>query len=136
MSIAMLESAKSFIGCTTWPYALCHAALIKNIIPHSALPTDVSLFELWTGNKPSVSIICTFGCKATLAIPKKQHNKLSNCSTSSFHLGLAIGNNDVERIDGGNGMGEDIQVDERGDNVVMSGEIPVEPWQSGQQHQA
>src|SRR5258708_9608814 len=185
MSIVMLESTKSFIGCTTWPYALCQTALIKNVIPHSTLPTDVSLFELWTGNKPSVSIIHTFGCKATLAIPKKQCNKLSNCSISSFHLGLAIGkkafliydpdthwihelhnvhffegspdseqvtieipdlesqlhvvksngssgsDNDVERIDGGNGMGEDIQVDERGDDVVMSGETPVELQRSG-----
>jgi len=77
MSIVMLESAKSFIGCTAWLYALCHAALIKNVIPHSTLPTDVSPFELWMGNKPSVSIIHTFGCKATLAIPKKQHDKLS-----------------------------------------------------------
>src|SRR5258708_18557486 len=91
MTIAMLESVKSSIRCTAWPYALCHAALIKNIIPHSALPPDMSLFELWTGNKPSVSTICTFGCNATLAIPKKQRDKLGNRSISGLHLGLALG---------------------------------------------
>jgi len=76
MSITLLESIKSQIGCTTWPYALQHSALIKNVIPHSALPDGTSPYQLWMGNKPSVSTICTFGCKATLAIPKKQHNKL------------------------------------------------------------
>jgi len=91
MTIAMLESVKSSIRHTVWPNALCHAALIKNIIPHSALPPDVSPFELWMGNKPSVSTICTFGCNATLAIPEKQCNKLGNQSISGLHLGLALG---------------------------------------------
>src|SRR5258708_24786250 len=68
-----------------------HATLIKNIVPHSALPPDISLFKLWTGNKPSVSTIHTFGCKVTLTIPDKQCNKLANCSITGLHLGLAIG---------------------------------------------
>jgi hypothetical protein len=72
MVIAMLESIKSLIGCTAWPYALRHATLIKNVVPHSTLPDGVSPHELWTGNKPSVSTIRTFGCKATLAIPERQ----------------------------------------------------------------
>ncbi len=78
MSVALLESIKSQIGHTAWPYVLRHATLIKNIIPHSALPNGSSPYELWTGNKPSVSTICTFSCKATFFIPKKQHNKLSS----------------------------------------------------------
>ena len=91
MTIAMLESVKSSIRHTAWPYALRHAALIKNIIPHSTLPPDMSLFELWMGNKPSVSTIRTFGCNATLAIPEKQRDKLGNQSISGLHLGLALG---------------------------------------------
>ncbi len=91
MSIAMLESAKDFIGCTAWPYALHHSALIKNIIPHSALPPDISPFELWTGNKLSVSTVCTFGCKATLAIPEKHRDKLVSQLISGLHIGLALG---------------------------------------------
>src|SRR5260370_29814739 len=54
MSIALLESIKSIIGCTTWPYALRHAVLIKNIIPHSTLPDGISPYQLWMGNVPSV----------------------------------------------------------------------------------
>ncbi len=91
MTIAMLEGVKSSIGCTAWPHALQHAALIKNIVPHSTLPPDVSPFELWTGNKLSVSTIRTFGCKATLTIPDKQRDKLANRSITGLHLGLAIG---------------------------------------------
>jgi transposase InsO family protein len=91
MSIAMLEGVKSLVGHTTWPYALHHSALIKNIIPHSALPDGISPHELWTGNKPSMSTIHTFGCKASVAIPKRQHTKLEGRSTTGIHLGLAIG---------------------------------------------
>src|SRR5260370_22232183 len=91
MSIALLESIKSTIGHTAWPYAIHHATLIKNVVPHSALPNGTSLYQLWTGNKPSVSTICTFGCKATLAIPKKHHDKLSSCLITGIHLRLIIG---------------------------------------------
>src|SRR5260370_6099600 len=90
MSISLLESIKSQIGCTTWPYALQHAALIKNVVPHSSLPDGISPYKLWTGNKPSLSITRTFGCKATLAIPGKQCDKSSSHSITGIHLRLAI----------------------------------------------
>src|SRR5260370_24647264 len=88
MSVALLESIKLQIGRTTWPYALRHATLI---VPHSTLPNGSSPHEHWTGNKPSVSTICTFSCKATFFIPEKQCNKLSSQSTTGIHLGLATG---------------------------------------------
>src|SRR5260370_36343788 len=65
--------------------------LIKNVIPHSALPNGQSPYILWMVNKPSLSTICTFSCKATIAIPEKQRDKLSSCSITGIHLGLAIG---------------------------------------------
>ncbi len=91
MAIAMLEGIKSVIGCTAWPYAIHHSTLIKNIIPHSALPNSISPYQCWTSNKPSVATICTFGCNATLAVPEKQCDKLSSCSITGIHLGLAVG---------------------------------------------
>ena len=75
----MLESAKSQVGHTAWPCALQHSTLIKNVVPHSSLPVGVSPFKLWMGNKPSVSTICAFGCKAMVAVPEKQHDKLVSC---------------------------------------------------------
>ncbi len=188
MTIAMLENIKSSIGHTAWPYALHHAALIKNVVPHSTLPPDMSPFELWTGNKPSVSTICTFGCKATLAVPKKQCDKLVSQSISGLHLGLAPGkkaflvfdpnthrihescnvhffegspnsecvtieipdvesqshvvrsdgkpdaDNDVEGNLEGNVEGGGVHVDEGGDDEVLSGQMPIEPHQSGHKH--
>jgi hypothetical protein len=89
MTIAMLESIKTVVGQTAWPFALQHAALIKNVIQHSALPDGISPYELWMGSKPSVTTICTFGCKATLSIPGKQQDKLDPCSITGIHLGLA-----------------------------------------------
>src|SRR5260370_28422627 len=50
MSIALLESIKSIIGCTAWPNALQHAILIKNIGLHSVLPGGISLYQLCMGN--------------------------------------------------------------------------------------
>ena len=75
----MLESAKSQVGHMAWPCALQHSTLIKNVVPHSSLPVGVSPFKLWMGNKPSASTICTFGCKAMVAVPEKQHDKLVSC---------------------------------------------------------
>jgi hypothetical protein len=89
MTIAMLESVKTVIGRTAWPFALQHAALIKNVVPHPALPDGISPYELWTGSKPSVTTIRTFGCKATLSIPGKQGDKLDPPSITGIHLGLA-----------------------------------------------
>ena len=48
MVVAMLESVKSKVGRTAWPYALRHAMLIKDITPHSALPDGTSPYQLWT----------------------------------------------------------------------------------------
>ena len=36
MTIAMLKPVEAQLGRSTWPYAIQHAALIKNISPHSA----------------------------------------------------------------------------------------------------
>jgi hypothetical protein len=91
MTMAMLVGAKSPGGRTAWPYAIRHAAHIKNIIPHPALPDGTSPYELWTGNKPSVATIRIFGCKATATVPSKCREKLARRSISGIHLGLAMG---------------------------------------------
>src|SRR5260370_42017583 len=91
MALAMLKGAKSHVGQTAWPYTIQHAMLIKNLTPHSTLPDGSSPYILWTGNKPSLSTVHTFGCKATITIPEKQCNKLSSHSITRIHLGLAIG---------------------------------------------
>jgi hypothetical protein len=91
MAIAMLKSVESKVGKSAWPYAIRHAALIKNISPHSALPNDITPYERYIGNKPSVSMIRTFGCKVTLHIHRDLRQKLDDRSIPGIHLGLAQG---------------------------------------------
>ena len=91
MTITMLKSVESKVGCTAWPYAIQHAALIKNISPPASLPDGISPHERYMGNKPNVSMICTFSCKATLHIHCDLHQKLDDCSIPSIHLGIPQG---------------------------------------------
>src|SRR5260370_36901010 len=91
MAIAMLKSIESKVGHTAWPYAIQHAMLIKNVSPHAALPDGLSPYERDTGNKPSVLMISTFSCKATLHIHCDHHCKLDDHSIPGIHLGLAQG---------------------------------------------
>jgi hypothetical protein len=91
MSIAMLKSVESKIGRTSWPYAIQHATFVKNVSPHAALPNDISPHERYTGNKPNVSMLRTFGCNATLHIHRELRRKLDDRSKPGIHLGLARG---------------------------------------------
>src|SRR5258707_5160000 len=91
MAIAMLKSVESKVGCTAWPYAIRHATLIKNVSPHSSLPDSTSPYERYTRNKPSISMIRTFGCEATLHIHRDLCNKLDDHSIPGIHIGIAQG---------------------------------------------
>ena len=66
MTIAMLKCVETQLGRSAWPYTIRHATLIKNVSPHSSLPDDITPYERYTGNKPSVSMIRSLGCKATI----------------------------------------------------------------------
>ena len=98
MAIAMLKSIESKVGCTAWPYVIQHATLIKNISPHSSLPDSTSPYERYTGNKPSISMICTFGCKATLHIHHDLCHKLDDHSIPGIHIGIAQGKKSVSSV--------------------------------------
>ncbi len=91
MTIVMLKSVKSKVSHTAWPYAIWHATLIKNVSPHSSLPDSTSPYERYTGNKPSISMICNFGCEVTLHIHHDLCHKLDNHSIPGIHIGIAQG---------------------------------------------
>ncbi|TFY75537.1 hypothetical protein EWM64_g8475, partial [Hericium alpestre] len=60
MARPMLEDSglpKSF-----WFDAVEYAMYIHNVVPTRSLATNVTPHEAWTGNKPDVSLIRTFGC--------------------------------------------------------------------------
>ena len=60
---------------------------IHNISPTHALD-DITPEEAWSGNKPSVSNLQTFGAQAFVHIPESHYNKLSSCSLVCTFLGL------------------------------------------------
>lgn len=57
-----------------WGDVLLHTAHLVNVTPTCALLGEVTLHEAFTGNKPDVSSICIFGCKAYIHIPEAWHN--------------------------------------------------------------
>src|SRR5260221_12252263 len=65
----------------------CHTH--KNVSPHSSLPDSTSPYERYTGNKPSISMICNFGCEVTLHIHHDLCHKLDNHSITGIHIGIA-----------------------------------------------
>ncbi|KAF8498945.1 hypothetical protein F5888DRAFT_1595563, partial [Russula emetica] len=60
-----------------WYHALQHAALIHNVTPTRALDNRTPE-EAWSGNKPDVSRLRTFGCKAFVHIPDSLRTKLGS----------------------------------------------------------
>jgi len=59
-----------------WWDALQYTALLHNMSPTRSL-SNCTPEESWSGNKPDVSHLRVFGCKAFVHIPDKMHSKLS-----------------------------------------------------------
>lgn len=60
-----------------WHNALQHATLIHNVSPTQALDNQTPE-EAWSGNKPNVSRLHVFSCKAFVHIPPFLHTKLNS----------------------------------------------------------
>ncbi|MBW0516091.1 hypothetical protein O181_055806, partial [Austropuccinia psidii MF-1] len=54
-----------------WEEAIYHATLLKNLIPTSSRE-NLSPFQLWTGNAPTMKSLRTFGCEVVFAVPKQR----------------------------------------------------------------
>jgi len=59
-----------------WWDALQYAVLLHNVSPTRSL-SDCTPEESWSGNKPDISRLRVFGCKAFIHIPDKIRSKLS-----------------------------------------------------------
>jgi hypothetical protein len=71
-----------------WYDALRYAAHIHNVTPTRAL-VDETPEEAWSGNKPDISNLRTFGSRAFVHIPDSHRDKLSSRSLVCTFLGLA-----------------------------------------------
>ena len=71
-----------------WYDALTYDTHLHNVSPTHALE-DMTPEEAWSGNKPDVSHLCVFGCKAFVHVPDNQRNKLRAKSLHCTFLGQA-----------------------------------------------
>ncbi|NBR24251.1 MAG: transposase, partial [Micrococcales bacterium] len=74
-----------------WGYALQHAAVVHNFLPHSLIP-DKTPHECWSGRKPDVSRLRIFGCTAHVLLNpderRRQGGKLGPRSQALVFVGL------------------------------------------------
>jgi len=72
-----------------WGEAITTAAYLRNRSPSKALK-NVTAFEVWTGQKPSLNHLKVFGCKAYVHIPKEQRTKLEVKAVKCIFVGYSM----------------------------------------------
>ena len=72
-----------------WAEALATATHVRNCSPTTAL--DETPYERWNGEKPDVSNLRVFGCKAYAHIPKEKRKKLDPKSQKCIFVGYPPG---------------------------------------------
>ena len=90
----IVERARSMLhaegmGYEFWAEAVATAVYLKNLSPTKALP-DMTPEEAWSGSRPSVSHLRSFGCKAYAHVPDQQRTKLDSKTTECIFLGYSI----------------------------------------------
>jgi hypothetical protein len=83
---AMLNDAN--LPESFWYDALLYAAILHNCSPSASLQ-NVTPEEAWSGNKPDISRLRIFGCKAHMHVPEDYRSKLSFHSKQCTFIGLA-----------------------------------------------
>lgn len=94
MNRTLVEMARSMLNDaglpnTYWGDAILYSAHILNRVPTRATNGDITPHEAFTGNKPSVSHLRVFGCKAHVHIPEEKRQKLGVKSLECVNLGYA-----------------------------------------------
>lgn len=86
MTRAMLIGAK--LSDWFWPLAAQASVHIKNIVPHSTNPPDLTLHHTWHKSKPNLSHLREFGCKVTA---KKTNSDTLNKIILRGESGIFVG---------------------------------------------
>ena len=84
-----------------WPDAVSYAAYIRNLSPSAG--RNVTPYEAFTGKKPDVSSLRTFGCRVFVMVPAEQRDKLGARANVGTYLGPER-NTAASRVKVGNGM--------------------------------
>src|SRR5262249_11291978 len=87
MARAMLKDAQLPEGF--WSHAVNYVAYILNRVPTRALDENITPYQAYTGNKPSVAHLRVFGCDAHAFIPKGKRSKFGSKSLHCVHIGYS-----------------------------------------------
>jgi transposase InsO family protein len=90
----LVEMARSMLHASGldfsfWGEAVICAAYLRNRCPTSAVPSNRTPFEVWTGKKPNLEHLRTFGCKAFVHIPDQKRPKLDAKSFPCVFIGYS-----------------------------------------------
>ena len=91
MNRTLIETIRSMIADSKlpksfWAEALSTAVYVRNRSPTKAV-NGMTPFEAWTGKKPSVDHLRTFGCISYAHIPKDERKKLDSKARKTILLG-------------------------------------------------
>jgi transposase InsO family protein len=87
LDIARALLAEAELPKRFWAEAIFHAAYLNNRAPTKA-NNNRSPFELWTGQRPNLSHLRIFGCKALMRKPEKKLHKLDERAVEVLYLGV------------------------------------------------
>lgn len=90
----VVESARSMLhgaglGYSYWAEAVMTAVYLRNRSPSSALK-NITPFQAWTGEKPSVAHLRVFGCKAYAHVPDERRTKLESKALKCIFVGYSL----------------------------------------------
>jgi transposase InsO family protein len=71
-----------------WAEAVATAVYLKNRSPTKAV-SDMTPEEAWSGSRPSVTHLRSFGCKAYAHVPKQKRTKLDSKTTECIFIGYS-----------------------------------------------
>lgn len=77
--------SNSSLPISLWMFALKTAMYLQNRVSSKAVPK--TLFELWTGRKPSLRHLHIWGCPAEVRIYNPQEKKLDSRTNSGYSIG-------------------------------------------------
>jgi len=73
-----------------WSHAVNYATYILNRVPTHAIEKDITPYQAYTGNKPSIAHLQVFSCIAHALIPKSKRSKFGSKSLQCTHLGYSL----------------------------------------------
>ena len=80
--------SNSSLPVSLWMYALKTTMYLLNMVSSKAV--EKTLFELWTGRKPSLRHLYIWGCQAEIRIYNPQEKKLDTRTISGYFIGYPV----------------------------------------------